>query len=295
MSFQRLALAGLLIIVLLAPGASASLAKPAAPPAADTPPAPAGSTLFVKNTGQWPETPENFPWQPNQSVHAYLPDCADQGSPDIGIDAAQSLYTVWSDMRNGGSDVYFAYRPAVGTWSANVRVNVVSGTTRGLPKIAVDTAGNSYAVWTDVRNGDADIYFAYRPAGGNWGANRRVNTDPGTTNQFEPAIGVDAAGSISIAWTDDRNVDLDIYTTRGTAPGDGTLQPELTTTRAMENNANRRWPLTVLATSTWPGSTTAAASEMSMLPSAPQLGHGAPTSCGSAMIWVLARPTLLAK
>ena len=69
---------------------------------------------------------------------------------------------------------------------------------------------------TDVRNGDADIYFAYRPAGGNWGANRRVNTDPGTTNQFEPAIGVDAAGS-NPAWTDDRNVDLDIYATRGTA------------------------------------------------------------------------------
>ena len=74
-------------------------------------------------------------------------------------------------------------------------------------------------MWTDVRNGDANIYFAYRPAGGNWGANQRVNTDPGTANQVEPAIGVDAAGSISIAWTDDRNVDLDIYATRGTAAG----------------------------------------------------------------------------
>ena len=145
MSFQRLVLAGLLIIALLAQGASASLAKPAAPPAADTPPAPAGSTLFVQNTGQWPETPEDFPWQPNQSVHAYLPDCADQGSPDIGIDAARAS-TPLERHAQRRLRCLLCLSSHGRDWSANVRVNVVSGTTRGLPKIVVNTAGNSYAV-----------------------------------------------------------------------------------------------------------------------------------------------------
>ncbi len=69
------------------------------------------------------EAPEDFPWQANKSVYTYLPDCTDQGSPDIAIDAAQNLYAVWSRSRDGGSDGYFAYRPNGGAWGANVRVN----------------------------------------------------------------------------------------------------------------------------------------------------------------------------
>ena len=103
-------------------------------------------------------------------------------------------------------------------WSANVRVNDAPGTASE-PAIAVDAAGNAYAAWTDSRNGDPDIYFAYRPAGGTWAANLRVNGDPGAAQQREPAIGVDAAGIVSIAWTDSRNGNDDIYYTRGPASG----------------------------------------------------------------------------
>ena len=50
---KRFALAGLLIVALLAPGMI--LAQPAAPQAAPAPEAQAGSMLFVENAGQWPD------------------------------------------------------------------------------------------------------------------------------------------------------------------------------------------------------------------------------------------------
>jgi len=60
-------------------------------------------------------------------------------------------------------------------WVAGERVNDDSGTAlQDRPDIAVDSAGNAYAVWRDLRNGtyngqwDLDIYFSYRPAGGKW-------------------------------------------------------------------------------------------------------------------------------
>ncbi|MCB0231848.1 MAG: hypothetical protein KDH90_22460, partial [Anaerolineae bacterium] len=217
MSTQRFVLTGLLILALLAPGAAASTAQPIAPQTLDTSKAPTGSMLFAENSARAPEEPDNFPWQANQSVYAYLPDCADQDFPDIAIDAAQNLYALWSDQRNGVPDIYFAYRPPVGAWSANVRVNDVPGTLQGAPRIVADAAGNAYAVWNDTRNGDPDIYFAYRPAGGAWSANRKVNSDAGTTTQKQPDIGIDASGNVFITWSDNRNGDWDIYANSGTA------------------------------------------------------------------------------
>ena len=52
-------------------------------------------------------------------------------------------------------------------WTTNVTVNDNAGTTyeQG-PSIAVDPDGNAYATWQSYRNGNNDIYFSYRPAGG---------------------------------------------------------------------------------------------------------------------------------
>ncbi len=244
MSKQRFLLSLLLVVALLVPGVI--LAQPAAPQTAAPPLAPAGSNVLVEGIGlasaiplpsrsegfhaaqqagdrnsppDQAEAPEDFPWQPNESVYSYLPDCTDQGSPDIAIDAAQNLYAVWSDSRDGGSDGYFAYRPNGGAWGANVRVNDRAGAVSSAPKIAVNASGNAYVVWQDYRNGHPDIYYAYRPANGSWGASRRINTDTGTAVQRDPVIGIDDAGIASIAWTDDRNGHDDIYFTSGTATG----------------------------------------------------------------------------
>jgi len=137
--------------------------------------------------------------------------------PDIAVDDAGNTYAVWQDNRNGNWDIYFAYRPAGGGWGANLRINDdTGGAGQGGSAIAVDGTGNAYAVWQDNRNGNWDIYFAYRPAGGNWGANLKVNDDTDEAAQSAPDIAVDETGGAYVVWTDDRNsternLDPDIY------------------------------------------------------------------------------------
>ena len=72
--------------------------------------------------------------------------------------------------------------------------------------------GVIYAVWYDVRNGNSDVYFNKSADGGRtFGPNIRVNDDKTTEVQYKPSIGVDARGTIYIAWRDGRNGNADIF------------------------------------------------------------------------------------
>ena len=132
--------------------------------------------------------------------------------PQIALDPADNAYAVWQDERNPNWDIYFSYRPAGGSWDANVRVNDDLGAAfQGYPSIGVDSSGNAYAIWDDRRNADADIYFSYRPAGGLWGANVRVDDDVGTAHLYDPRIAVDPDGNAYAVWEDERNFKPAIY------------------------------------------------------------------------------------
>ena len=149
--------------------------------------------------------PASGNWGPNVRVNDDA-GTAYQYYPSIAVDASGNAYAVWNDWRNGNMDIYFSYRPVGGTWGVNVRVNDDAGTAwQDRPSIAVDPGGNAYAVWEDYRNGNGDIYFSYRPLGGNWGPNVRVNDDAGTAYQWLPSIAVDADGSAYAVWNDYRN------------------------------------------------------------------------------------------
>jgi hypothetical protein len=131
---------------------------------------------------------------------------ASVGNPSIVVDPSGNAYAVWTDGRTGGGDIYFAYRPAGGSWGTNVGVNDDEGTAyQAAPSIAVDASGNAYALWKDGRNDFGDIYFAYRPAGGSWATNVKVNDDPGTAWQADPSIAVDPSGNAYAVWQDYRN------------------------------------------------------------------------------------------
>jgi hypothetical protein len=139
----------------------------------------------------------DWPWSSSVSVNddstGYRYD------PSIAVDPSGNAYAVWEDDRNGVPDIYFAYRPAGTSWGPNVRVNDDAGTEmQGSPSIAVDPRGNAYAVWEDTRNGNWDIYFSYRPTGGSWGSNVKVNDDGGSHEL--PSIAVDPSGNAYAAW-----------------------------------------------------------------------------------------------
>lgn len=137
--------------------------------------------------------------------------------PDIATDGLGNAYAIWRDGKDSKADIYFAYRPAGGSWGASERVNddLVRACNQEAPAIAVDNLGNAYAVWSDYRKdsgecqptGTSNVYFAYRPAGGTWGANSQVND---LENSFEPDIALDSHGNVLAAWRIYKDVNFGI-------------------------------------------------------------------------------------
>jgi hypothetical protein len=121
---------------------------------------------------------------------------------------------VWTDFRNSNGNIFAAYRPAGGAWGTNAKINDDLGTAEQImPRLAVSSTGNAHAAWVDFRyNTGGDIYYAYRPAGGSWSSNIKINNDaqPGKSHSY-PAISVDPQGNARIIWCDNRGGDFDIY------------------------------------------------------------------------------------
>ncbi|MBI5877269.1 MAG: hypothetical protein HZB53_06445 [Chloroflexi bacterium] len=127
----------------------------------------------------------------------------------LAADAQGDAYAIWSDTRTDtNGDIYFAYRPVTGTWGLNEPVNDGGFTSAQLyPRIALDAAGNAYAIWADKRNCSVanayDFYFAYRPVTGTWSTNQRVNDVPCPTISADVGtldFAVDAAGNAYAVW-----------------------------------------------------------------------------------------------
>ena len=77
-----------------------------------------------------------------------------------------------------------------------------------------------YAVWYDVRNGNADVYFAKSADGGRtFSSNKKINDDVTKEVQYKPSIGVDTDGTIYVAWRDGRKGNADIFFARSTNDG----------------------------------------------------------------------------
>lgn len=142
-----------------------------------------------------------------------------QTSVDIAVDGLGTVYVIWQDERDGNPDIYLAKSTDGGvTFSASVRVDdtATATTHQTLPSIAIDGSNNLYVVWQDNRNGIIDAYFTKSVDGGvTFEANSRIG-DAGSlvARQMRPDIAVDASGNAFVAWEDDRNGNLDIYSAR---------------------------------------------------------------------------------
>ena len=103
--------------------------------------------------------------------------------------------------------------PEDAPWSPNQAVSDPVGACAYTvtPSLTVDTYGNQHVLWEDCRSGNSDIYYAFRPHDGQWGANQRVNDDQGASPQRSPAIAVDALGNAYAVWQDERVGNGEIY------------------------------------------------------------------------------------
>jgi murein DD-endopeptidase MepM/ murein hydrolase activator NlpD len=164
----------------------------------------------VAEAGELRRAKADSPWGANERVNDA--DTAYRNMAFVAVDPEGNAYAVWRDEREGNADIYFRYRSAGGSWGEDAKVNDDTGTAAQYnPSIAVDASGNAYAVWGDNRNGNWDIYFSYRPRGGSWGTNVRVNSDTGTATQYNSSIAVDSSGNGYVVWDDYRDGNDDVY------------------------------------------------------------------------------------
>jgi hypothetical protein len=129
-----------------------------------------------------------------------------------------NVYVVWSDTRNGASDIYFNYSTDGGaTWQASdIRLDTgeMPGTNDSYWQLVSSEGNNIYVVWMDERNGNTDIYFNYSTDGGaTWKASdiRLDKGDtPGANDSASPWLTCSGL-NVYVVWEDYRNGEKDIY------------------------------------------------------------------------------------
>lgn len=130
-------------------------------------------------------------------------------NPAIAVDgqSPSRVYVAWQDGRNGNQDIYVAgsANAFVATTISRVTTDMADQTE---PDITVDGQNIAYVVWTDMRNGQADLYGAASSAGP-W-TNVPIVTSAG--EQTGPAVAAEPGGScLHLLWVDNAGGDQDIY------------------------------------------------------------------------------------
>ena len=128
--------------------------------------------------------------------------------PSIAVDRSSPnrIYVAWQDDRNGAADIYVTSSTNVFSDSTIAQVTAHSADQLD-PDITVNGENVAYVVWTDARNGQADIYGASGNSG--W-ANVPIVTT--SSDQTSPALAADPeTSSLHLLWVDNAPGDSDIY------------------------------------------------------------------------------------
>lgn len=125
------------------------------------------------------------------SVGVYYP------SQQLAVDGVGNVMVVW-ERHDGTRRDIFAKRYAVGgDWgtSTSLETNASDAT---YPKVAMDTAGNAFAVWTQSDGTYQSIWTNRYVAGLGWGIATLIESNAGTA--VSPQVAMDAAGNAMAVW-----------------------------------------------------------------------------------------------
>ena len=130
---------------------------------------------------------------------------ASQSKPDVTVDPNNIIIVVWQDYRLVNPDIYAQKLDTTGSkiWATDMLVNDSTDQAQYDPTVGVDGVGNAVVAWRDSRGG-WDIYAQSLDSLGSrrWPLDVRVNSDVGSAEQSDPAIGVAASGTAVIVWHD---------------------------------------------------------------------------------------------
>jgi PKD repeat protein len=150
-----------------------------------------------------------------ETVSQITSNIANQIEPAIAVDSSNTVYVVWTDARNGSSDIYGAASNK-GPWT-NVPI-VNNAGNQSSSAIAAGPEGSVlHLLWVDDRSGNQDIYYATSnglPSSSLSGSS--IIDDTSGANQLAPEIITNSSSKVFACWQDQRNVaanggDTDLY------------------------------------------------------------------------------------
>lgn len=128
-------------------------------------------------------------------------------TPKIAV-SGNIVHVVWIDHRNGKKQIYYKRSVDSGnSWSESIRlINTVFDTED--PQLKC-TGSNIHLVWTDVRDGNAEIYYKKSSNDGlNWSNDERLTNN--SFNSIEPSLDINLS-EIHVVWKDYRDGNGEIY------------------------------------------------------------------------------------
>ncbi len=119
--------------------------------------------------------------------------------PDLAVNADGDGIAVWRVNMSGTLHVWSNAYTAGQGWGTAALVEMDAMADAREPRVAMDAAGNAFAVWLQSSNGKQSVWANRYVPGQGWGTRALVETDD-TYAASEPRVGVDAAGNAVAIW-----------------------------------------------------------------------------------------------
>lgn len=139
-------------------------------------------------------------WTTPVNISTTVNNDASYGPISLAIDASGNAITVWEETDGTNYMLQAATLPYGQSWTAPVSITIASPSNAQVnPKIAVDSAGNAVAVWTEFDGTNFMLQGATLPFGKSWSRAETISNP--TSGSFIPSIAIDFAGNAIAVWS----------------------------------------------------------------------------------------------
>lgn len=155
--------------------------------------------IFYKKTSDF-----GIIWSPDIRLAFISGTCE---TPKITV-SGNIVHVVWIDHRNGNRQIYYMRSTNSGdNWSDAVRL-INTNYDSDDPQLKCN-GSNIHLIWTDVRDGNAEIYYKNSSNSGmNWGNDERLTNN--SFNSIEPSLEINLS-DVHVVWKDYRDGNGEIY------------------------------------------------------------------------------------
>ncbi len=149
----------------------------------------------------------------------------DAYSPQVAMDAGGNAFAVWAQSDGTRYNIWANRCSASGVWGTAALIETENLGNASSPQLAMDAAGNLWAVWSQLDATRSNIWANRCNASGAWGTARIVASTAGQP-AYSPRVALNAGGDGVAVWYQSGPTGYSILASRYVAPGTwGTAAP----------------------------------------------------------------------